>query len=185
VVKVLLARDDVDPESKDNYGRTPLSWAAGNGHEAVVKLLLDQGIEINADGGKGAFDPLQAAAYGGHEAVVQLLLDKDADIRKEGLYGTAFGAAAFAGHKAVIEQLLDHETDKNLVDSHGRNALHLAPRGGHIGIVNYLMDLGLDAAAKDKRGFTILYYAAASGLLEGLERVLQIPHFDWERSNGW
>ena len=39
VVRLLLARDDVDPDSKDNYGRTPLSRATANGHEAVVKLL--------------------------------------------------------------------------------------------------------------------------------------------------
>jgi len=58
--------------------------------------------------------------------IVPLLLDKDADIWKEGLYGTALGAAAFVVHKAVMEQLLDHGTDKNLVDSHGRNALLLA-----------------------------------------------------------
>jgi ankyrin repeat protein len=41
VVRQLLAKDGVDPDSKDNSGRTPLSWAAGNGHEAVVKLLRD------------------------------------------------------------------------------------------------------------------------------------------------
>ncbi|KAF1994409.1 hypothetical protein P154DRAFT_527092, partial [Amniculicola lignicola CBS 123094] len=29
----------IDVDSKDKYGRTPLSWAAENGHEAVVKLL--------------------------------------------------------------------------------------------------------------------------------------------------
>jgi ankyrin repeat protein len=39
VVKLLLAQDGVDPDSKDTSGRTPLSWAAENGHEAVVKLL--------------------------------------------------------------------------------------------------------------------------------------------------
>ena len=55
--------------------------------------------------------------------VVQLLLDKVADIWKEGLYDAALGAAAFAGDKAIIEQLLGHGTNKNLDNSHRRNAL--------------------------------------------------------------
>ncbi|OBT50154.1 hypothetical protein VE04_09620, partial [Pseudogymnoascus sp. 24MN13] len=32
----------------DSYGRTPLSWAAGSGHEAVAQLLLDKGAESYA-----------------------------------------------------------------------------------------------------------------------------------------
>ena len=40
MVKLLLAREGVDPESKNPDGRTPLSWAAERGHEAVVGLLL-------------------------------------------------------------------------------------------------------------------------------------------------
>jgi ankyrin repeat protein len=45
VVKLLLEKN-ADLESKDDeYGQTPLSWAARNGHEAVVKLLLEKGAE--------------------------------------------------------------------------------------------------------------------------------------------
>jgi hypothetical protein len=40
VVQLLLARDDVDANSKDNDGRTPLSRAARIGHEVVAQLLL-------------------------------------------------------------------------------------------------------------------------------------------------
>lgn len=40
VVKLLLAKDGVDPDFKDEQNRTPLSWAARNGYEAVVSLLL-------------------------------------------------------------------------------------------------------------------------------------------------
>jgi ankyrin repeat protein len=40
-VVLLLERDDVNPDAKDNGGRTALSRAAENGHKAVVALLLD------------------------------------------------------------------------------------------------------------------------------------------------
>jgi Ankyrin repeats (3 copies) len=43
VVKLLVERDDVAADSRDNYFvRTPLSWAAKRGHEAVVKLLVER-----------------------------------------------------------------------------------------------------------------------------------------------
>jgi hypothetical protein len=43
----LLVATELD--SKDtNYGRTPLSWAAVNGHEAVVKLLLEKDAELES-----------------------------------------------------------------------------------------------------------------------------------------
>ena len=38
MVKLLVERDDVKADSKDRYGRTPLSWAVEGEHEAVVKL---------------------------------------------------------------------------------------------------------------------------------------------------
>ena len=41
-----LLENEHDPDSKDTYGQTPLLWAARNGHEAVVKLLLEKGAEL-------------------------------------------------------------------------------------------------------------------------------------------
>src|SRR5205807_3311237 len=40
VVKILLGRDDVNPNTPDKYGQTPLSCAVWSGHEGVVKILL-------------------------------------------------------------------------------------------------------------------------------------------------
>jgi hypothetical protein len=39
VARLLLARADIEVNSKDSIDWTPLSWDAENGHEAVVKLL--------------------------------------------------------------------------------------------------------------------------------------------------
>ena len=48
----LKAQADVD--SMDNeYGFTPLSWAAANGHFEVVKLLLEAQAEVDSKGNSG------------------------------------------------------------------------------------------------------------------------------------
>ena len=40
---MLLEREGVNPDRPDTkYGRTPLSWAAENGHSEVVKMLLER-----------------------------------------------------------------------------------------------------------------------------------------------
>ena len=43
-----LLEDVHEPDSKDDLGRTPLSWAAEEGHEAVVKLLVARD-DVEAD----------------------------------------------------------------------------------------------------------------------------------------
>jgi ankyrin repeat protein len=64
-------------ETRSDNGRTALSYAAENGHESVVKLLLEKGAELETrfDNGRTA---LSYAAWNGHEAVANLLLEKRA-----------------------------------------------------------------------------------------------------------
>ena len=47
VVRILLGREEVDPDKPDHTGRTPLLGAALNGHEGVMKILLGR-EEVNA-----------------------------------------------------------------------------------------------------------------------------------------
>jgi ankyrin repeat protein len=71
----LANRDDLD--SGDHKGETPLSSAAVNGHDHIVKLLINKGAEFDSKDDDGR-TPLSSAAENGHAVVVKLLLKKGA-----------------------------------------------------------------------------------------------------------
>ena len=94
------------------YGRTPLWWAAEKGHEAVVKLLLEKGADVESKDRYYGQTPLSWAAEKGHEAVVKLLLEKGADVESKDEYGrTPLWWAAEKGHEAVVKLLLEKGAD--------------------------------------------------------------------------
>lgn len=69
-----------DVNAPDHTGTTPLLYAAGYGHPAMVRWLLDKGADPN---GRHAFTgetPLLSAAYYGNLAVVKILVERGADI---------------------------------------------------------------------------------------------------------
>ena len=74
VMSVLFGRKFVHPDRSDNYGRTPLTWAAEGGDEGVVKLLLEKDVNPDRPDDYGQ-TLLSWAAEGGREGVVKLLLE--------------------------------------------------------------------------------------------------------------
>jgi ankyrin repeat domain-containing protein 50 len=113
IYNLLLETGKVDADSKDGAdSRTPLSWAARYGHEAVVKLLLEKGTELETKDNYGR-TPLSWAAVNGHEAVLKLLLEKGAELETKDNYGrTPLSWAAVNGHEAVVKLLLEKGAKK-------------------------------------------------------------------------
>ena len=106
LAKQLLERG-AKVNSKDEFGRTSLSWAAFEGHEAVVKLLLAR-HDVEADS-KDAWGrtPLSWAAESGSKAVAKLLVARsDVEVDPKDKQGqTPLSRAAMNGHEAVVEFL--------------------------------------------------------------------------------
>ena len=73
---LLLETGKIKVNGRDKHnGRTPLSWTARGGYEAVVKLLLETG-KVSVDGRDDhGRTPLSWAVTGWHEAMVKLLLE--------------------------------------------------------------------------------------------------------------
>ena len=62
----------------DDEGRTPLHYASANGHDAIVRVLLEKGYNVSqAD--KAGLTPLHQAAMRGKVSTVELLLSKGAN----------------------------------------------------------------------------------------------------------
>ena len=154
----------VDANSKDEEGRTPLSWAAENGHEAVVKLLLTRDAEADSKDENGR-TPLSWAAENGHEAVVKLLITRDAKANSKDNYGrTPLLWAAKNGHEAVVKLLVERDdTEADSKDEYGRTPLSWAAENGHEAVVKLLITRDAKANSKDKYGRTPLSFAAGNG----------------------
>ena len=57
--------------------------ASSRGHEQVVRLLVEKGPDVDAQGGRYG-NALQASSSRGHEQIVRLLAEKGADINAQG-----------------------------------------------------------------------------------------------------
>ncbi|KAK0760882.1 LOW QUALITY PROTEIN: hypothetical protein N5P37_005821, partial [Trichoderma harzianum] len=94
-------------------GRIALHCAASQGHESMVRLLLDNGADVMASDNAGR-TALSLAASNGHEAVVKLLLENGADITaKDNAGRTALCLAAAQGRTAAVQLLLENDPSAN------------------------------------------------------------------------
>jgi ankyrin repeat protein len=167
MTKLLSENPKIDPDAKDENGRTPLLWAARGGHGAIVQALLATG-KVNPNT-KDRFGqtPLLWAAYLGAEAVIQALLATgkvNLDIRDR-LGQTPLSWAAYKGDEAIFQALLaTGKADPDAKDNNGQTPLSWAARMGHKIIVQALLATGkVDPDAKDKDGQTPLSWTARTG----------------------
>ena len=101
LVKLLIDKD----AEVNKKGWTPLHYAATNGHDDIVQMLLDASAYVDAESPNGT-TPLMMAARGGHITTCKVLLDGGADVRlKNQLKMTAVDFANESGQKEIAQGL--------------------------------------------------------------------------------
>lgn len=126
----------------DEYGRTPLHYAALNGDIERVHQLLRSGANSNSQDDDG-WTPLHFASQECHKPIVEALLQGGADPNISDIHGngplwTAIMRAK--GETEVIELLLRSEADPRHTNRYGRSPYDMATTIGQ-GLENLFVSL--------------------------------------------
>ncbi|KAM0796953.1 ankyrin repeat-containing domain protein [Usnea florida] len=155
-----------DPRSE--MPKDAIATAALGGQDAMISLLIGQGLDLNEEGKFGT--PLRSASIMRHESTVRLLLRLGANLHVIGSFGGPLQAAAMRGHEAITRDLLSHGADVNSKGGLYGTALQAAAHRGHQKIVGILLDAGADVHGD---GFSRdALHAASEGGQEHIIRFL-------------
>lgn len=142
--------------------------ACRNGHAEVAGYLLTKQPDLSFLAYMGG-TPLHWAYFGGSSKVVELLIaagaDQEALDDNLGCTPRAFGICAPAswGFLLLVQRRLDADpTLLDFMDGH-TSALHQAAAGGHVEVVQFLLDRGANPLLQDGAGRLPLDNAAECG----------------------
>lgn len=143
-------KNGVNPNVRDKAGFTPLHYAAEEGDESIVMvLLLHPNIEVNFKTHSGK-TPLLLASENGHEKVVNELLKSGADVNVvDNWESSALIWSAANSHSDIISELLKIDgINLDLQDEAGYTALMWGVINGKETIVKMLLEAGADLKLK-------------------------------------
>lgn len=164
VLNIIAMKLSEDEGSKLNANQA-VFLAVKQGHEAVLKVLLACGVDINEKDSDGRTPLLQAAASG-NEVMAKLLLEKGANIEgRDREFGwTPLSWAVEEGQEAVVQLLLDKGADIEAQHNwNGRTPLSWAVEKGQESIIRLLLKKGANIEAMNWDGRTPLSRAAQGG----------------------
>ncbi|MBD5411748.1 MAG: ankyrin repeat domain-containing protein [Treponema sp.] len=140
--------------STGRYGNFALMIASSKGYTEIVKLLIDNGADVNKRsciGSTALYSALDSEEWGVIKnqslKIVALLINAGADVNVKDVQGsTPLSIAAARGYYDIVQLLLENGANAN-ERGHGpfgSTALDMAEMGGHKNIMNLLRAYGAE-----------------------------------------
>lgn len=160
--------------SEDTMAQIGIAFneAVRNGHEAVVKLLLESGYNLEPVNASDINPLLHRAAKRGHVAVVKQLLEHKAEPQPDDFEHTPLHFAARSGNLNIVQQLLTAGASIDPSDTDDYTPLHYASKNGHQFVVGLLLSYGASVGEVNTKSNTPLHLAAENGHVEVVKQLL-------------
>ncbi len=148
----------------DNNGKTSLFYACRNGKEAIIKILVEYGVDINTS----LFETYDTGNVdivkyrGGNKSIVKSIVDhmknKNKNNNDNDNEAKLFEACRI-GNESEVKYLVEQGADVNNEDCYGRTPIFNACINGNKAIVEYLVERGADINIENGNGEIPIFVA--------------------------
>ena len=142
-VAELLHRNNSSVEPRGAYGHTPLHSAARYGDLEMVQVLLEYGVDVNAEN-EFLDTPLNFALLHDHQIdprVARSLVEHGADPNRRGFQGfTGLHRASKSGQFEIVRLLIEHGANVEVKNDEGTTPLDDASGEQHEDIIKLLLE---------------------------------------------
>lgn len=174
LTQLLLARG-ADVTLKDGKQAAPLELASKSGSKEIAHMLLEHDLQRQAQYGI-LDDAMRVAAFNDHCSLLKILLAKSSEKPQPDPEGrNLLHISAYAGSQKCLQCLKNRGFDLEALDKQKRTCLHSAAAGSRArsrGVIDYLLEQGLDPSQSDVNGWTPLLWAARAGNVANIQRLL-------------
>jgi ankyrin repeat protein len=174
MMKLLLNSDAREIKNlKDDYGQTPLHYAAKSDFTEGIRLLVDYAVFLDVLDNYG-FSPYLWAVIAGKSSATHLLLSLGVDVNSMSADGkSALGWAASLGYTLIAELLLNRGANVN----HKAQNTQFVPLAeaaacGDLSTVRLLLDYAATPYYSDREGWSAIHWAAEEGHLDVVRLLL-------------
>ena len=163
-----LYKNQAEIDTTNAWHDNAVILASASGSLTSLQWLEQHGVDIHHQN-RGQCNALMLAAEAGHLPIIEYLYEQNEDVNKCDVdHRSALMYAVMNGHLACAQWLLAHGASPGQ-DENGNNLALLAATSGHIELLQWSEQQGIDLHSSNNYGRNAVFLAASSGHLPAVQ----------------